>query len=115
MAFLLAAASDRPVGYREQKSEIATIIAGAFGWRALARELVGKIPFGGGLVAKASVAYAGTFVMGSGIERLYRIGYGYTRGERRAAFESALQRGKKVASAMLDQLKRKEAAASPRT
>ena len=49
MAFQLAAASDRPIGYREQKSEIASIIAGAFGWRALARELVGKVPFGGGL------------------------------------------------------------------
>ena len=115
MAFLLAAASDRPVGYREQKSEIATIIAGAFGWRALARELVGKIPFGGGLIAKASVAYAGTFVMGSGIERVYRIGYGYTRAERRAAFDSALHTGKKVATAMLDQLKKKEAAAAPST
>ncbi len=34
MAFQLAAASDRPVGYREQKPEIASIVAGAFGWRA---------------------------------------------------------------------------------
>src|SRR5260370_31450517 len=30
MAFLLAAASDRAIGYREQKGEIATIVAGAF-------------------------------------------------------------------------------------
>jgi hypothetical protein len=34
MAFLLAAASDRPLGYREQKSEIASLFAGAFGWRS---------------------------------------------------------------------------------
>src|SRR5947209_8632754 len=47
MAFLLAAASDRPIGYREQKGEIASVLLGAFGWRALARELVGHIPFGG--------------------------------------------------------------------
>ena len=54
MAFLLAAANDRDVGYHEQRGEIASIILGAFGWRALARELVGKIPWGGGLVPKAA-------------------------------------------------------------
>ena len=59
MAFMIAGGSDREVGYMEQKSEIAGVIASAFGWRALARELVGKIPFGGGLIAKAGVAYAG--------------------------------------------------------
>ena len=64
MAFLLAAASDREVGYTAQKTEMGSIIAGAFGWRALARELVGKIPLGGGLIPKAAVAYAGTFVVG---------------------------------------------------
>ncbi|MEP6961974.1 MAG: hypothetical protein ABI995_07845, partial [Acidobacteriota bacterium] len=48
MSFLLAAANDRPVGYREQRSEIASIAASSFGWRALARELIGKIPLGGG-------------------------------------------------------------------
>ena len=64
MAFLIAAASDRPIGYREQRSEIASIVAGAFGWRALARELVGKVPFGGGLIPKAGIAYAGTFAVG---------------------------------------------------
>jgi hypothetical protein len=37
MAFLIAAASDRQVGYREQKKEIASVIGSAFGWRALAR------------------------------------------------------------------------------
>ena len=53
MAFLLAAANDRDIGYHEQRGEIASIILGAFGWRALARELVGKIPWGGGLGAKS--------------------------------------------------------------
>ena len=74
MAFLLAAASDRPVGYKEQKSEIASLFAGAFGWRSLARELVGHIPLGGGLIPKAAVAYAGTFVVGVSLERFYRLG-----------------------------------------
>jgi uncharacterized protein (DUF697 family) len=101
MAFLLGAASDRAVGYREQKAEIASIIGGAFGWRSLARELAGKIPLGGGLIPKAGIAYAGTWVVGRSLERYYRLGYGLTRDERRAAFDKALARGKAVAGAIL--------------
>ena len=102
MAFLLAAASDRAVGYREQRTEIASIITAAFGWRALARELVGKIPLGGGLIPKAAVAYAGTYVVGRSIERYYRIGQGYSREERRLAYNEALSRGRSVAGALLE-------------
>src|SRR5215467_4417723 len=107
MAFLLAAASDRAVGYREQKSEIASIIMGAFGWRALARELVGKIPFGGGLIPKAAIAWAGTFVVGNSLERLYRLGYGFTRAERRAVYEEAYEHGRQIAGMLLEGIKGK--------
>ncbi len=106
MLFLLAGASDRPLGYREQRAEIASLIAGAFGWRALARELAGKIPFGAGLVPKAAVAFAGTYVVGRSAERLYRIGYGYTREERRLVYGEALERGKEYAREFLDRRKR---------
>jgi hypothetical protein len=112
MAFYLAAASDRPIGYREQKAEIASLLVGAFGWRAIARELVGKIPLGGGLLPKAAIAYAGTRVVGMSMERYYRIGYGFTREERRVAYEQALARGKTVAGALLSALKREPAASS---
>lgn len=101
MAFLLAGASDREVGYREQRSEIGSIIAGAWGWRAAARQLTGKIPFGGGLIPKAAIAYAGTYVVGLSLERIYRIGYGLTKDERRDAYEDALARGKEVAAGLL--------------
>ncbi|HYL39372.1 MAG TPA: hypothetical protein VEV17_25865 [Bryobacteraceae bacterium] len=106
MAFLLAAASDREFGYREQKGEIASIILGAFGWRAMARELAGKIPLGGGLIPKAAIAYAGTRVVGLSLERFYRLGYGFTRDERRSAYENALERGREVASSLLNGLQR---------
>lgn len=106
MGFFLAAASDRPIGYREQKGEIATVLLSAFGWRAIARELVGKIPLGGGLLPKAAIAYAGTRVVGMSMERYYRIGYGYTRSERQVAYEQALERGKTIANAMLSGFKR---------
>jgi hypothetical protein len=105
LAFLLAAANDRPVGYTEQKGEIASIIAGAFGWRAIARELVGKIPLGGGLIPKAAVAYAGTFVLGQSFNRLYKMGYAYSRHERKAAYADAYERGKAIVSAVVSKVK----------
>jgi hypothetical protein len=102
MAFLLAAANDRDVGYHEQRGEIASIVLGAFGWRALARELVGKIPWGGGLVPKAAIAYAGTRVVGLSLERYYRLGKGYTRVERREAYQEALERGKQIVGGLVE-------------
>jgi len=102
MAFLLAAANDRDVGYREQRPEIASIVLGAFGWRALARELVGKIPWGGGLIPKAAIAYAGTRVAGMSLERYYRLGKAYTRAERRLAYEDALDRGRRLVAGMVE-------------
>jgi hypothetical protein len=109
MAFQLAAVSDRPIGYREQKSEVASIIAGAFGWRALARELVGKVPFGGGLIPKAGIAYAATYAVGLSLERLYRLGYGFSRDERRAVYEEAFQHGKQIAGMLLDSVRQRKA------
>jgi hypothetical protein len=112
MAFLLAAANDRDIGYREQKSEIVSLMMGAFGWRALARELVGKIPMGGGLIPKAAIAYAGTRVVGMSIERYYRIGAQYTREERRLAYEDALERGRKLGASLLNGFRNKRPIAS---
>jgi hypothetical protein len=105
MAFLIAAASDREVGYLHQKSEVATVIGSAFGWRALARQLVGKIPFGGGLLAKAAVAYAGTKVLGLSLDRFYSIGFSYTREERDQLYMEAFRQGKKVATKMVRYLR----------
>lgn len=105
MAFLIAAASDRAVGYAEQKSEIATVIGSAFGWRALARQVVGKVPFGGGLLGKAAVAYAGTKVLGLSLERFYRIGYNYSREERDRLYADAFRQGKQVAFRILRNLR----------
>jgi len=97
MALMMAAIYDQPVGYSEQKMSIGAIAAGAFGWRAIARELVGKIPLGGGLIPKAAIAYAGTWVVGTGLDKLYRTGVGHSRHERREAWAHALTKGKEVA------------------
>jgi uncharacterized protein (DUF697 family) len=72
MAFLIAAASGAEVGLGSQKGEILSIAAGALGWRAIARELAGKIPLGGGLIPKGAIAYAATFVIGKSLEYYHR-------------------------------------------
>jgi len=110
MAFLIAAASDKPVGYSLQKAEIATIVTGAFGWRALARELVGKIPFGGGLIPKGAIAFAGTYVVGLGLDRLHRLGYGLSSAERRDSYQVAFERGKGIIELVLRGMKSGNAA-----
>lgn len=106
MAFLLAGAHDQPIGYREQKAQVAGVIAGAFGWRAIARELVSKIPFGGGVVGKAAVSYAGTWVVGRSLERLYRSGGKLNSGEQKAAYADGLHRGRAVAKKLLETFRR---------
>jgi hypothetical protein len=105
MAFLIAAASDREVGYRQQKSEIASVIGSAFGWRALARQVVGKIPFGGGLLPKAGIAYAATKLVGLSLDRFYRLGYGYDRQQREELYTKAFEQGKSVAARILKSLR----------
>ncbi|MGA2735947.1 MAG: hypothetical protein ABSG65_00690 [Bryobacteraceae bacterium] len=101
MAFLVAAASDKQVGYDKQLAELVSIAAGAFGWRALARELVGFIPLGGGLIPKGAIAYAATYVLGKGLEHFHGVGYGYTRLQRRDAYQVAYERGKDVMGAVM--------------
>lgn len=99
MAFLIAAAAGREIGFAEQKAAVGTIVAAAFGWRALARELVGKIPLGGGLIPKGAIAYAGTFAVGKALERAY-AGETYTHEERQTVYQQAYQKGLEVAKAL---------------
>ena len=89
MLFMLGAIYGVRVGYTSQWPEIGSIVAAAFGWRSLARELVAKIPLGGGLVPKGAVAYAGTMVMGEGLIFYYTTGRKMTRQEMQDAFKSA--------------------------
>ena len=97
MAFLIAAACGGEVGFAHQKAEIAAIVGGAFGWRALARELAGKIPMGGGLIPKGAIAYAATFVVGKGLEQYHHARAPLTREQRKEVYEQAYERGKAVA------------------
>lgn len=111
MAFLIAAASDRDIGYQPQKTQIGSIVAAAFGWRALARELVSKVPAGGGLVCKGLISFAGTYAVGKSLERLFRFGRGLTREERRRHYDEAYERGRAVVQEIVQRVTRRTVAA----
>ncbi len=102
MAFMIAAACGAPVGFAQQKTEIASILAAAFGWRTLARELAGKLPLGSGLIPKGAIAFAGTFAIGKGLDHLHRVGRNHTAAERRAVYRHALEQGKDLARGALE-------------
>ena len=105
MAFLVAGACGRGIGFVEQKVEVLSIFAGAFGWRAIARELAGKIPMGGGLIPKAGIAWAGTFVIGKGLEHFNSAGRWPTRNQRRALYADAYSTGKRIAAELADEVR----------
>lgn len=100
MAFVIGAASGRQIGLSHQKAEIASLAAGAFGWRALARELAGMIPLGEGLIPKGAIAYAATFLIGKGLEHLYAANVPYTREQSVNTYKQALERGKSMLKAL---------------
>lgn len=89
MLFTIGSIYNVKVGYTAQWQEISSIIGAAFGWRSLARNLVSKIPFGGGLIPKGAVAYAGTMAVGEGVIFFYRTGRRMTRQEVSEAFRKA--------------------------
>ena len=104
MAFLIAAASDSDVGYKRQKAQIGSIVAAAFGWRAIAREMVSKVPAGGGLVSKGLVSFAGTYVVGVGLDRVLRYGRHLTREEKRQQYAYAFERGREAVHQIVESL-----------
>ena len=110
MALLMAGACGDPVGYPEQMAQIGLIIGGAFGWRAIARELAGKIPLGGGLIPKGAIAYAGTYVVGASLKRYHLQGIKLSLRERRQTYQAALDRGRQVVGNLISGLRGHRAA-----
>jgi hypothetical protein len=63
------------------------------------------VPFGGGLLGKAAIAYAGTKVVGVSLDKFYSIGYTYARDEREALYADAYRQGKRIAFRLLSLLR----------
>jgi uncharacterized protein (DUF697 family) len=73
------------IDFSARMSELWPVLAGAFGWRTIARGLAGFIP-GGGPLLKASIAYAGTKATGEAARWFYRDGKKITRDELREIY-----------------------------
>lgn len=113
MILRLAAMHNKPMKITERIGEIAPVVGGAFGWRALARELVGLVPGGVGVAAKGSVAFAGTYTMGRAAEIYYARGTRVSRAEEKRLYTLALERARGVVAAILAQLRRRQPPAAP--
>ena len=70
----IAAVYGKEVDLRARTRELLPVVGSAFGWRAAARELIGLVPGGIGLVVKGSIAYAGTYTVGKAAVIYYSTG-----------------------------------------
>lgn len=94
MCLRIAAIYGLPVEPRERIAELGSIVGAAFGWRALARELVGAVPGGVGAAAKGAIAYAATVATGRAAQSFYETGQRPTEGQRRLWYDAALRRAR---------------------
>jgi uncharacterized protein (DUF697 family) len=68
--------------------QLLPVIGGGFGWRTLARELVGFVPVAG-IAIKGAIAYAGTIVVGEGVTFFHEHGAHMTKGQAAALYDRA--------------------------
>ncbi|NLB94566.1 MAG: hypothetical protein GX785_02540 [Armatimonadetes bacterium] len=101
----LTAIYGKPVNSVARLWELAPVVGGAFGWRALARELVGAVPGGVGVVAKGAIAYAGTYTVGRAAQLYYERGNLPSAEERKRIYQETLDWAKEVVSRMYARLR----------
>ena len=87
----IAAAYGKDVDLRARTRELLPVVGSAFGWRAAARELIGLVPGGIGLVVKGSIAYAGTYTVGKAAVIYYSTGKKLTTPRLRQLYRDSLK------------------------
>jgi uncharacterized protein (DUF697 family) len=87
-------------------AELLPVIGGGYGWRALAREASGFIPFAGPVI-KAGIAYAGTLVIGQAASFYYETGNKMAPEKLGALYREAVDRAKNVATDFIERLRKK--------
>jgi uncharacterized protein (DUF697 family) len=85
--------------------QLLPIIGGGFGWRTLARELVGFVPLAG-IAIKGAIAYAGTIVVGEGVTFLHEHGHHMTKSQAATLYERAKSDALRFARELLAKLRR---------
>jgi hypothetical protein len=89
MVLRVAAAFGKAPNWKQRLPELASVLSAAFGWRAVARQLVGLVPGGVGVVVKGMVAYAGTLTVGRAAAWFYATGKSPSQAERERLYRQA--------------------------
>lgn len=105
MLYRLAACHDLPLDARARARDVAPLVGNAFGWRALAREVVGFVPGGVGLVARGAIAYAGTMALGEAMHRFYEMGERPTRAAIGQLYKRRIGEARETASGILHRVR----------
>ena len=87
----IAAAYGREIDLRARTRELLPVVGSAFGWRAAARELIGLVPGGIGMLVKGCIAYAGTYTVGKAASVYYSTGQTLTAPRLRQLYNDAFQ------------------------
>ncbi len=87
----IAAALGLPYHTRDRLREIVPVVAGAMGWRSLAREFVGIVPGGVGVLVKGAIAYAGTYVVGKSAYWFWTTGEQLSKKEKEKIYRQMLE------------------------
>jgi hypothetical protein len=92
MSFQLAAINGVEMNLIERLRELWPLVGGAFGFRTIARTLVGLIPVAGAPI-KGAIAYGGTAFVGETVRWYYETGHRMTGEERRILYRNSLHQG----------------------
>ncbi len=109
MTLQLAAAYGLSLDYKDRMKEIAPILLNAFGWRAVARELVGAIP-GIGFVFRAMVSYAGTATIGKAVQTYYETGEKLSAAQVKRLYKETYEASREKIRALAASLRRNKTA-----
>ncbi len=99
LCLLMAALYGRSIDFFDRVGELWPVVGSAFGWRALARELVGVVP-GAGWAAKAAVAYSGTWAVGEAARLYYEQAHPDPAQIRKKADKAAIEAAKEFVTEM---------------
>jgi uncharacterized protein (DUF697 family) len=83
------------------------VIGGGFGWRTLARELVGFVPVAG-VAIKGAIAYAGTIVVGEGVTFFLEHGKHMSKPQAAQIYDRTKDDAMRFARDTINRLRRKE-------
>jgi uncharacterized protein (DUF697 family) len=104
MSYRLVLAAGRDGEPRKLIGEILSVLGGGFLFRQAARQLVGLIPVAG-LVPKVAIAYGGTWAIGRAVVAWTTEGREITSDFVRSMSIEGLERGRSVASRLVDQVR----------